>query len=349
MRIYQIQNNSGMALLIVLWVLVLLSVMAAEFSYTMRNQVRVVNNFKEGAQAYYMAVGGINQAIFSILRTESRPPGDPKAEALQTGGATLTGQWRTNSIIGPIPFGEQGAIRVHIQNEGGKIDINQADEKLLNIMLEPFNLDESRKAIIVGSIQDWRDENSLHRANGAEDDYYQSLAEPYECRDGDFESKQELLLVRGISSALYYGGLQDFVTVISEDQQRDSGLGGLLSRFSNTGQSGGRSGKLNINAVPTRLLSALPDIQAETVEIIDSHRKKHNFNSLSELQPLLSDGQFQVIRRYLTADPLPYYRIWVTGYTQNNTQETVEALVKIQGAGDQKPYRILEWKDSVQE
>ena len=52
---------------------------------------------------------------------------------------------------------------------------------------------------------DWRDPDDFYRLNGAENDYYHSLSEPYECKNGDLDTIEELLLVRGVTTELYYG------------------------------------------------------------------------------------------------------------------------------------------------
>jgi general secretion pathway protein K len=63
-------------------------------------------------------------------------------------------------------------------------------------------------------------QDNAHRLNGAEDDYYRSLPEPYECRDGDFESVEELLLVRGVTREIFFDGLRDRVTVFREEDNK---------------------------------------------------------------------------------------------------------------------------------
>ena len=47
------------------------------------------------------------------------------------------------------------------------------------MMLNPFDLDEQDRDIIVDSILDWRDADDLYRLNGAENEYYESLTYPY--------------------------------------------------------------------------------------------------------------------------------------------------------------------------
>jgi general secretion pathway protein K len=58
---------------------------------------------------------------------------------------------------------------------------------------------------ILDSILDWKDRDHEHRMNGAEDDYYNSLPDPYDCKDGNFDTIEELLLIKGITPELFYG------------------------------------------------------------------------------------------------------------------------------------------------
>lgn len=56
---------------------------------------------------------------------------------------------------------------------------------------------------IAQAILDWRDEDEDSHPMGAEDFYYQGLSPAYETKDGPFESVEELLLVKGMSPALF--------------------------------------------------------------------------------------------------------------------------------------------------
>src|SRR6185503_18537847 len=78
--------------------------------------------------------------------------------------------------------------------------------------------DKINRDQIVDSIQDWRDPNDEHRLNGAEsDDYYLKLPVPYRARNANIESINELLQIKGVTSALFEGvdgrpGLRDVLT-----------------------------------------------------------------------------------------------------------------------------------------
>jgi len=68
-----LSGKKGVALLMVLWVLMLLTVIVGEFCFTMRTRVNITRNFKESTQAYYIAVAGLNKAIEQIIRQEIMP------------------------------------------------------------------------------------------------------------------------------------------------------------------------------------------------------------------------------------------------------------------------------------
>ena len=64
-----LKNEQGIALLMILWIITLLSVICAEFSWTMRSETVIVRNFKESEQAYYTAEAGVNRAIIELVRS----------------------------------------------------------------------------------------------------------------------------------------------------------------------------------------------------------------------------------------------------------------------------------------
>ncbi|MBT4868204.1 MAG: hypothetical protein HON53_24120 [Planctomycetaceae bacterium] len=60
-------------------------------------------------------------------------------------------------------------------------------------------------ADIADAILDWLDEDELPRLSGAENEYYGTLSPPYETKNGQLESLDELLRVRGVTSSMLYG------------------------------------------------------------------------------------------------------------------------------------------------
>ncbi len=332
-------QNEGIALLMVLWVLILLSAIATEFCSAMRTEVNMVRNFKEQTEAYYIALAGLNRAITELIRNESIPkrklltPEKEDEEVLDT-----TDRWRMNTDIPPVSFAE-GEFEVHIDNEAGKINLNTADETLLEMMLNGFDLEAQEKSIIVDSVLDWRDENDLHRMNGAENDYYQSLPQPYECKNGDFDAIEELLMVRGITPDIFYGGLKDMVTAF-----QDSGSGrGKLSRRSKKASGS----KICINAASREMLRALPQMTDALAQSVIDFRKDADFKTTGEIANLLGADVYGAIAPHITLTPSAYYRIVsIGGLTGSKTRQGVSAMVEINRTVN-NGYRIVQWEDRI--
>ena len=78
-------------------------------------------------------------------------------------------------------------------------------EGLLRKIIGNLGLEGETRDIVVDSILDWRDPDDFYRVNGAENEYYQSLKEPYNCKNGHLDSIEEFLLIRGITPDLFYG------------------------------------------------------------------------------------------------------------------------------------------------
>ena len=325
-----------MALFMVLWVLILLSGIATEFCFAMRTEVNMVRNFKEQTEAYYIALAGLNRAVYELLRNESSPEkkkllADENEEAAET-----SSRWRMNTDIPPVPFAG-GRFIVRIGNEAGKVNINTADEPVLKMMLNGFDLEEQEKSIIVDSIVDWRDENDLHRLNGAENDYYQSLPKPYDCKNGDFDAIEELLMVRGITPEIFYGGLKNMVTAFKDDGSKR----GQIRRRS--GEADGS--KICINAAPRAMLIALPQMTNDLAQSIIDFRKEADFKTLGEVSTLLGADVYGAISRHITLTPSSYYEIESSGsIIDSRTRQGISATVEINRT-IKKGYRVVQWSD----
>lgn len=354
----QIIGEKGVALLMVLWVLMLLTVIVGEFCFTMRTRVNITRNFKESTEAYYIAVAGLNRAIEEIIRQEMTPPrivsmksmknhADP---ALEEAAAP---SWRMNTNIPPMAFAG-GEFEIRIENQSGKVNINLAEKPLLAAMLEGFDMDPSEKDVIVDSIMDWRDADRNHRINGAEDDYYQSLPEPYDCKDADFDSPEELLLVRGVTPEIYFQGLEHLVTVIPKNIKTAGMRGAIKKNIKAGGMRGAKKeegefdyNKLNVNAITAEAWASLPGMTEELVADIQAFRAEKDFRSLTEVRDIVGAEVFQGIANSLTTETTPYYKITSFGKINGSRiSEGVTAVVQFNSQLREK-FQIMEWTDGV--
>lgn len=314
-----IKNESGIALFLVLWVLTLLTVIAGEFCYVMRTEAKVTLNFKEKTQAYYIARAGLSRGITEMIKSEvltyKEKPLDIESEIDEQ-----EVRWRFNTDIPAVPF-TQGSYKVKIDNEGGKVNINKAGKRLLRMMLNTFEIGDREKDVIVDSIIDWRDKDHFHALNGAEDDYYLALPESYECKDGDFTTVEELLLVRGVTPEIFYGGLNEMVTVY-QGYRSKTRRGRGRKRFDYN--------KININAAPPKMLRSLPLMTDDLVDAIVDYRKEEDFKSLTDLLAIVGAEVYTHAQQYLTLKKSSYFTIKSEGELENsNIKEGLYALVII--------------------
>lgn len=342
-------NDHGVALLLTIWILALLSVIVGEFCHAMRTEVNITRNFKEKTEAYYVSHAGLMQAVAELIRMETTPPAIVSVEETEAEDEDDENEekieWRINIPITDIPFGT-GVYSVVIKNEAGKININRADQNLLKMMLNGFNLDDSEKDIIVDSIMDWRDQDDLIRLQGAENDYYQSLDEPYNAKNDDFESVEELLLVRGISPEIFYGGLKEIVTVYAENTGRVK----LQTRRSRAARSRSTHSfnKININYASPEMLRALPQMTDELVQDIIRFRQEKDL-TIPDVLEIVGAGAYTEMAPYITTSrdvKSPFFTIISEGKSQPGGPVTYrfEVVLKIDVRSEQK-YKILKWTD----
>ena len=330
-----LSSQSGVALVMVIWILALLMVIVGEFGYSMRTEVNATRQFKEAAEAYYIAEAGLSRAIVEILQ-QSTASDDADDEAAPLSAEGPEAPWRVNVPLPAVPFGE-GQYRVYIDNESGRVNINTAERGLLQMLVDHFDLSETEKDTIVDAILDWRDSDELHRLNGAESDYYQSLPRPYHSKNGPFDSVSELLLVRGVTPEIYYGGLQDMVTVALDD---GSWAGQGLTRAKALRRAAG--GAVNINAARPAMLAALPNMTADAIQDVLAFREHDDFRSLDEVATVVGGELFEAIAPFITLQMSPYYIIHTEGrLTDSPVRQLASTRVRID-PGEETKFVVLE-------
>jgi general secretion pathway protein K len=337
----QFFSNRGIALLMVLWVLMLLTVIVGEFCFAMKTRVNITRNFKESTEAYYIAVAGLNKAIEQTILLQTAPKIVSVEEDDEADMEDDTVEYRMNTPMPPIPFGS-GAYEIRIENESGKINLNLADRDLLRVMLGSLDLDDEEKDVIADSIMDWRDSDRNHRLNGAENDYYQSLPDPYECKDAEFDAREELLRVRGVTPEIYQV-LAASVTVFPKtDAQKKSWQTGKKKQKTEFDYN-----RLNINAISLELWAAFPGMTEALVADIGAFRAEKDFVSLREVVDILGPDVYRGLAKYLTTQTSPYFVLRSKGKIPGSRiSEGVSAVIMFDLRAKKK-YQMIQWTDDI--
>src|SRR5437016_7973572 len=111
-------NQRGVALLVVLWIFIFLLVVAFDFSTSVREEAEAVHRYSDETQGYYLALAGFERGIYEFLQQS----GSREAVGTQKPADIFDGSWREEAV-------GDGAFRVRWVDEGGKININRADEE----------------------------------------------------------------------------------------------------------------------------------------------------------------------------------------------------------------------------
>ncbi len=315
-------NQSGIALMIVLWVLVLLMALATEFAFSMKMEVNTTRNYKEDTESYYLAKAGLNLALAELLKDASfhsihdehgwimgagksgeTPSADAeKAPTEGDGGFDIVN--RTDIELG------NGTVTYTIKDENGKISINSSSKIILNKLLAYSGVKKKLdQDIISDSILDWIDSNKNHRLNGAEDDYYRTQNPPYLAKNGKLETLSELLKVRGVTEEIFYGS--------PEGEGEYKGIAQFLTIY--------KFASINPNTTSAEVLNFIYTPE-QVAEILKNRAEKgYHSNSLSTIFRITSTGKVRGSR----------------------TEHTLETVIEKTGSGNNAKMVAHYWNDNV--
>jgi general secretion pathway protein K len=322
------KSESGVILIALLWVLTALSVIALSFARESRVEVAAARNTQSLEDAYFIARAGIATTIYQLLQRRYMPV-LRQAELPDTPADPLELGFTTGSLGG-------GAYRVDIQDESGKMALNTIPDVLLRNLVEAIGIKPPDSDIITDSILDWRDQDSNHRLNGAEDDYYQQLNPPYKARNGRIETIEELLLVRGVTPEYFYGHPVKENGMVTYKY----GLSRYLTPYSTRPQ-------VNINFAALPVLQAIPGMPPGAAQAIFDRRHIKPFKTVNDISRDLGVSLDPTTLQYLNVDQTSTYTLTVAARAANSKAlRVIRTVVNLEFAAN-KPYRTLYWNENV--
>jgi general secretion pathway protein K len=199
-------GQHGVALVVVLWVVFLLTAIASSFVYNARTHVQLADNLLARTRAQALADAGVQRAVYELLKP--------------TGAGD---RWRPEGQVQHFELGD-GKVTVRIVEESAFIDLNTAPEPLLMGLFKSVGVEEGGAQALVDAIQDWKDVDDLTRASGAERDRYLAAGLKQVPPNAEFRRVDELKSVLGMTPALY-DKIASALTVYS----RASGINSALA------------------------------------------------------------------------------------------------------------------------
>lgn len=298
------RSQKGIALVTTLIITAILVAVLAEFAFSIYISTARAGNFKDSSRAGLLAEDGVNFARAALEELLIR-----KSElTMGEDGLSFTKQ-----------TGEDSAIEIKVVDELSKDSLKVAYSAtgLLNDnvdgeyarLLKALGLNERLKE----SLADWIDQDSEERQYGAEAGEYQRLSKPYKPKNGDLDSTDELLLIKGYTPEVYKK-LSPYVSPYNPD------------------------GLVNINTAGKTVIKSLADgITDELADKVISFRKSSPFKDKSDIMkvPGFEKIGFSLQDRITTQTNI--FRIISKAHAGDAVRE-VEAVV-LAGGG------VLYWRE----
>jgi len=236
-RTHTATGEKGFTFLVVIWALSILIVLALLFGASVSAHLKTTRNAIDNARAETLADAGVELAVLDLSAWRARVV---REERFPRDGRLVS-----------CSLGNGDRLRIAVEDEVGKVDLNMADEPLIGAALLAAGVADDDVARHTQRILDYRDSDSNRRPLGAETDEYreQGRAGP---KNRPFDAIEEVEQVLGIPIGLA-DALRPYATIYSGQLTIDGNfahprlLAALLSRGVGTntnllsGAGGGRA------------------------------------------------------------------------------------------------------------
>jgi len=303
-----LRSNRGVALVVVLWVIVVLSLLIGGFAFTMHVETQVTSFSRKELKADALARSGIEVARLQLL-THAKTPAETDFEALNQKWAFNDDAYRDQ------PLGD-GKFNITVTDEQSRLPINKLSEEQLRRLAHLLDLDMAEADTVADSILDWIDRDDLHRINGAETDYYNELPIPYHAKNAPLDRIEELILIHGITPELYNA------RAATKKHPARPGLKDILTTV-------GADARININTAPPIVLQAMLNVDAPHVAaIIESRNGSDGILGTKDDQPFRTVEEF--LAHFGPADP-ELRQQWQAHITVKSTHFRITATGEVGG------------------
>lgn len=292
-------DKKGTILITSLWILTILSILAAGIGFRVSIEARLSKYNIDRLKGEYLAKAGViksqellardNNQYDSIRECGFIRPVDKEPQDIFSG--------KLSDGVFTVSYEEEGRAYYGMIDEERKININKAGLEVLQNLLSQENADTAV------SIMNWR---GPQLATGAQDDnYYNSLTPPYECKHAQFSCIEELMLVKGITPAIF-ASVKDYITVNGD-------------------------GRVNLNTATARVMLAF-GLSSPAVEEIINYR-----NGVDRIAGTKDDMVFYIMPRQGELQYLTVQDVAILG----NNFTTVSNYFRIDSKGVVDRSRII--------
>lgn len=229
-RFHKARDNSGIVIYVILWVMVILTALALSLGRNIQIELSLTKHTIGSLKAENLAWAGVVFASH-LIKKDSTDEESTNLDTLYYCGIPKT-QTKSPEETFNSQVLESGSFHIGYKLDSGEDVIGFEDqERFLNInsvvlenraifisFMTSKDIDQTTAENIVSTMIDWKDADSvpMEKPSGAEDDYYMSLSKPYHCKNRPFDTKEELLLVKGVTPEIF-AKIKDEITVFPKE------------------------------------------------------------------------------------------------------------------------------------
>ena len=210
----------GSILIISLWSIILLSVFSVILAYGARQEAMLVKRLDENDKLSFILDAAPQAAFVELKKSLEGTVCDCLKDAWNNDPAAFKGVVIGDGVVDFLYDHineDSGSLeaRYGIVDENRKININKANNQVLERLFQlVLGFDESSSQELAACIIDWRDADSMLSipTGSAESSYYRDSVYPYEAKNADIETLDELLLVKGMTPDILEK-LRNYITI----------------------------------------------------------------------------------------------------------------------------------------
>ena len=302
-----LRNQKGSALIVALWALIILGLLISAFAFDMHVEAGVTSFYRKRLKAQYLARAGVEYAklmlhkSFKVKEEIGAEDEDPdvyiQALSLQKG----MGVTSLTRELG------DGKFLVDILPEQGRRNVNTLSDEDWEEILDQANVPQEEWGALIDCFEDFTDPNDEHQPTGegaeSDDPFYEERG--YECKNAALDTVDELLLIKGFTPAVVYGGP-------AENEGDDPLLG--IAQWLTTWGSGDA---VNVNTATREVLLTIPGLDEYHVDDIINGRagedgemgtKDDGYKTVEEVMAMIGLNDPEVAKRLVT-ESRDVYRI----------------------------------------
>jgi len=301
--------------MLVLWVIVVLSAVAARIATVARAETRLVETIRARTVARYAAESGVvaAQMAFERLLRVAGTPGE-QARLFQRLDDEVS-SWGVQTL-------GDARYQVVVTDLGARVDLTRSGAEVMHGLFAQF-VSEREATALVDALRDWTDPDGTPRPSGAEISYYRGVGSPFTPPNAPLLRLDDLTRIVGFDDEIALQ-LAPFITVRG-------------------------NGRINVNTAPAEVLAALPQLGQRAREVVLARERGMFFESPAELRRLFEDGGGPValqLRLYTTMPErvLVVSRGWLEGHPLTHEVQAVLTVGAPAPTGD-VPVRLLYWTE----